>query len=209
MPFCLFVTSSLRSFPTESLPTHHQQFRGSRSSQTHGAWFASQELARSLGVHVTTIRNWNGTEQLLPCHPRSRSPSSSATPRRRIRAPCGKARCVPAPHPPVTHSCRKDTIDGTSLRSAYASCRPRSRSLAARTLSTNGWGKDLAERIAAGSYRAALARSTRRRRSTWYRDYIEALVQRDVRDLARIRSLDISSRPPSRILAARTRRSEL
>jgi hypothetical protein len=51
-------------------------------------------------------------------------------------------------------------------------------------------GKALAERIAAGGYPAALARSTPRRRTAWYRDYIETLVQRDVRDLARIGSLD-------------------
>ena len=51
-------------------------------------------------------------------------------------------------------------------------------------------GKALAERIAAGGYPAALARSTPRRRAAWYRDYIETLVQRDVRDLARIGSLD-------------------
>jgi predicted AAA+ superfamily ATPase len=51
-------------------------------------------------------------------------------------------------------------------------------------------GKALAERIAAGGYPAALARSTPRRRAAWYRDYIETLVQRDVRDLARIASLD-------------------
>ena len=51
-------------------------------------------------------------------------------------------------------------------------------------------GKALAERIAAGGYPAALARSTPRRRSAWYRDYFETLVQRDVRDLARIASLD-------------------
>ena len=51
-------------------------------------------------------------------------------------------------------------------------------------------GKELAERIAAGGYPAALARSTTRRRAAWYRDYIETLVQRDVRDLARIASLD-------------------
>ena len=51
-------------------------------------------------------------------------------------------------------------------------------------------GKGLAERIAAGGYPAALARSTARRRAVWYRDYIETLVQRDVRDLARIASLD-------------------
>ncbi len=51
-------------------------------------------------------------------------------------------------------------------------------------------GKALAERIAAGGFPAALARSTPRRRAAWYRDYIETLVQRDVRDLARIGSLD-------------------
>jgi len=51
-------------------------------------------------------------------------------------------------------------------------------------------GKDLAERIVAGGYPAALARPVPRRRAVWYRDYIETLVQRDVRDLARIGSLD-------------------
>jgi predicted AAA+ superfamily ATPase len=51
-------------------------------------------------------------------------------------------------------------------------------------------GRELAERIAAGGYPAALARASPRRRATWYRDYIETLVQRDVRDLARIASLD-------------------
>ena len=51
-------------------------------------------------------------------------------------------------------------------------------------------GMELAETIVAGGYPAALARSTSRRRTAWYRDYIEALVQRDVRDLSRIHSLD-------------------
>ena len=55
-------------------------------------------------------------------------------------------------------------------------------------------GKELAERIAAGGYPSALARSSPRRRATWYRDYIETLVQRDVRDLARISSLDVLPR---------------
>ena len=55
-------------------------------------------------------------------------------------------------------------------------------------------GKELAERIAAGGYPAALARPSPRRRATWYRDYIETLVQRDVRDLARISSLDVLPR---------------
>jgi len=51
-------------------------------------------------------------------------------------------------------------------------------------------GRELAERIVAGGYPAALARATPRRRATWYRDYLETMVQRDVRDLARIASLD-------------------
>lgn len=55
-------------------------------------------------------------------------------------------------------------------------------------------GDELAERIVFGGYPAALARSSGRRRMTWYRDYIESLVQRDVRDLARIRSLDVLPR---------------
>ncbi|WP_297448715.1 ATP-binding protein [Ferrovum sp.] len=55
-------------------------------------------------------------------------------------------------------------------------------------------GKELAERIAAGGYPAALARPSSRRRATWYRDYIETLVQRDVRDMARISSLDVLPR---------------
>lgn len=49
---------------------------------------------------------------------------------------------------------------------------------------------ELAERIVAGGYPAALARKAGRRRATWYRDYLDALVQRDVRDLTRISALD-------------------
>jgi predicted AAA+ superfamily ATPase len=55
-------------------------------------------------------------------------------------------------------------------------------------------GKALAERVAAGGYPAALARPSSRRRVTWYRDYIETLVQRDVRDMARISSLNVLPR---------------
>lgn len=51
-------------------------------------------------------------------------------------------------------------------------------------------GSRLAEIVAAGGYPPALARGTARRRGAWYHDYIETLIQRDVRDLARIRSLD-------------------
>jgi hypothetical protein len=51
-------------------------------------------------------------------------------------------------------------------------------------------GADLAERIIAGGYPAALARKTPKRRTAWYRDYAETIVQRDVRSLARISALD-------------------
>lgn len=51
-------------------------------------------------------------------------------------------------------------------------------------------GTGLAERIAAGGYPAALSRRTAPRRRSWYRDYVETQIQRDVRDLARIHSLD-------------------
>jgi predicted AAA+ superfamily ATPase len=50
-------------------------------------------------------------------------------------------------------------------------------------------GEELAARIAAGGFPAALARSTAARRRQWYVDYVDALVQRDLRDLSRISSL--------------------
>jgi hypothetical protein len=59
-----------------------------------------------------------------------------------------------------------------------------------KTRKADRLGRALAERIADGGYPAALERSTPRRRAAWYRDYIETLVQRDVRGLARIASLD-------------------
>lgn len=55
-------------------------------------------------------------------------------------------------------------------------------------------GDTLAARMAAGGYPAALARSAHARRAAWYRDLQETLISRDVRDLARIRSLDIMPR---------------
>ncbi|HEX5435865.1 MAG TPA: ATP-binding protein [Gemmatimonadaceae bacterium] len=51
-------------------------------------------------------------------------------------------------------------------------------------------GPALAERIVAGGYPTALARRSHRRRAVWYRDYVETMVQRDARELARIASLD-------------------
>lgn len=51
-------------------------------------------------------------------------------------------------------------------------------------------GRALADRMMAGGYPAALTRGTARRRTAWYRNYVETLVQRDVRDLGRISALD-------------------
>jgi predicted AAA+ superfamily ATPase len=55
---------------------------------------------------------------------------------------------------------------------------------------TEPLGRDLAGRIVDGGYPAALARRTPARRRAWYRDYLETQIQRDVRDLSRVRSLD-------------------
>jgi predicted AAA+ superfamily ATPase len=51
-------------------------------------------------------------------------------------------------------------------------------------------GPELIDRIVAGGFPPALARGPGRRRAIWYRDYLDALVQRDVRDMARIGALD-------------------
>lgn len=51
----------------------------------------------------------------------------------------------------------------------------------------------LADYIVEGGYPPALARSGARR-AAWYRDYIETIVQRDVRDFSRVRSLDVLPR---------------
>lgn len=49
---------------------------------------------------------------------------------------------------------------------------------------------ELAQRIARGGYPPAVARSNPLRRARWYRDYVTAVTQRDVRDLAHIAALD-------------------
>ena len=54
----------------------------------------------------------------------------------------------------------------------------------------NRLGAELAERVVDGGYPAALARPLPRRRAAWYRDYIETIVQKDIREMARIGSLD-------------------
>ena len=70
--------------------------------------------------------------------------------------------------------------------------------------STKRLGRELGARIVAGGYPAALARQPNRR-SAWYRSYVEAIVERDVRDLARIGALDAMPRLLS-LAAAQTAR---
>ena len=55
-------------------------------------------------------------------------------------------------------------------------------------------GPEMAERIVSGGFPAALARPESRRRSAWYRDFVETIIQRDVRDLARIGSMEAMPR---------------
>lgn len=51
-------------------------------------------------------------------------------------------------------------------------------------------GPALVERVLRGGYPEAISRSTARRRVAWARQYIDALIQRDVRDVAGIDKLD-------------------
>ena len=51
-------------------------------------------------------------------------------------------------------------------------------------------GPELAERVATGGFPPAVARAGAARRREWYRNYVDSLVQRDVRDLSRVDSLD-------------------
>lgn len=51
-------------------------------------------------------------------------------------------------------------------------------------------GDDLVQRVLRGGYPEAVARATARRRTVWAQQYIDALIQRDVRDIANIEKLD-------------------
>jgi hypothetical protein len=55
-------------------------------------------------------------------------------------------------------------------------------------------GSRLADLIVRGGFPEAVRRDTARGRRAWVRDYLEAIIQRDVRDLARIQRLDILPR---------------
>ena len=69
----------------------------------------------------------------------------------------------------------------TFLNGVFAGKLPKSRSPVI--------GEDLVETVLVGGYPEALTRSGWRRRHDWHFDYIEAIVQRDVRDVVRIEQL--------------------
>ena len=51
-------------------------------------------------------------------------------------------------------------------------------------------GADLVDRVLRGGYPEVIARATARRRIAWARQYIDAIIQRDVRDVSGIEKLD-------------------
>jgi predicted AAA+ superfamily ATPase len=51
-------------------------------------------------------------------------------------------------------------------------------------------GKDLVEIVLSGGYPEAISRTSQRRRSAWGRQYLDAIIQRDVRDVASVDRLD-------------------
>lgn len=51
-------------------------------------------------------------------------------------------------------------------------------------------GDGLVERILKGGFPEPQSRETESRRRAWYRNYVDTLIQRDIRDIARIGSLD-------------------
>ncbi len=56
---------------------------------------------------------------------------------------------------------------------------------------TDRLGDEIAQIVAAGGYPAALSRASERRRTDWYREYVETIAQRDIKELARIREIEV------------------
>jgi len=67
--------------------------------------------------------------------------------------------------------------------------------------SSRGEDLELVERMARGGYPAAIGRKGGARRSAWYRDYVDAIVARDVRSLTKIAGLDVLPKLLSAIAA--------
>ena len=76
-------------------------------------------------------------------------------------------------------------IEGVSVNwidSVFSGCIPQA--------NTQVVGRDLMTRVLRGGYPEALSRSSPKRRVAWARQYLDALIQRDVRDVAGIEKLD-------------------
>ena len=76
-------------------------------------------------------------------------------------------------------------MHGTTLNwldSAFAGVLPK--------VSTPVVGEALVEAVLRGGYPEAVSRATPRRRTTWARQYIDAIIQRDIRDVAGVDRLD-------------------
>lgn len=72
------------------------------------------------------------------------------------------------------------------LDSVFAGCIPR--------LQVVLTASNLVDAVLAGGYPEAVMRATARRRTAWARQYLDALIQRDVRDIAGVDRLDILPR---------------
>lgn len=59
---------------------------------------------------------------------------------------------------------------------------------------TERLGKQLADRMTIGGYPPAVDRKNEARRSSWYRDYVETQIRKDIRDLAKITSFEVLPR---------------
>ncbi|MEI6803883.1 MAG: DUF4143 domain-containing protein, partial [Burkholderiales bacterium] len=55
---------------------------------------------------------------------------------------------------------------------------------------TMAQGNDLVDRVLRGGYPEAISRPSAKRRAAWARQYLDAIIQRDVRDVAGIEKLD-------------------
>lgn len=75
---------------------------------------------------------------------------------------------------------------GRWLEAAFAGEPPRVPAAAGR----REVGKALVEKVLCGGYPEAVARDSARRRTAWARQYVDALIQRDVRDIASVDKLD-------------------
>jgi len=56
---------------------------------------------------------------------------------------------------------------------------------------TASLGSSLADILVQGGYPAAIQRKAAKRRNAWYRDYITTILQRDIKDLANIRNVNL------------------